>query len=129
MKRDSLRGPSEASALAARFRSGVAAAAAEKDSEAVAGGPPVPVAVISAAAAGDVLARPSPVKFTVEPQSASIKPQPERPVAVGGGGKLGLDILQEDLVEFNKDDSEVPLPSFYLLTSILAMVGEHRSKP
>jgi len=110
VKRDSLRGASEASALAARFRTGVAAAAAEKDSE-------VLLASLStlqqpaAAAAGDIMARPSPVKFTVEPQSASIKPQPERPKAVAAG-KLSLDtrsagLLSEDLVEFSKEDSEV----------------------
>jgi hypothetical protein len=112
-KRDSLRGASEASALAARFRTGVAAAAAEKDSEVLLASMPA-LQQPSAAATGDALARPSPVRFTVEPQSASIKPHPERPQAAAAGGKLGMDttaaaavISPEDLVEFNREDSEV----------------------
>jgi hypothetical protein len=54
------------------------------------------------------------VRFTVEPQSASIKPHPERPQAAAAGGKLSLDtaaaatiLPPEDLVEFNREDSEV----------------------
>jgi hypothetical protein len=114
-KRDSLRGASEASALAARFRTGVAAAAAEKDSEVLLASTSSLQQPATSAAAGDALARPSPVRFTVEPQSASIKPHPERPQAAAAGGKLGLDtaaaaapvIPPEDLVEFNREDSEV----------------------
>ncbi len=91
----------------------MAAAAAEKDSEVLLASTSS-LQQPSAAAAGDALARPSPVRFTVEPQSASIKPHPERPQAAVGG-KLSLDtaaaaaavIPPEDLVEFNREDSEV----------------------
>ena len=122
VKRDSLRGGNEVGALAARFRSGVAAAAAERDSEAATSSTPPQQLSTHAAlhpgvmaaqqqhpAAGDAMARPSPVKFTVKPQVSSIKPQPERPAVAAG--KLSMDrstmLLQEDLVEFNKEDSEV----------------------
>jgi len=91
----------------------VAAAAAEKDSEVLLAS--MPLLQQPTAAAGDALARPSPVRFTVEPQSASIKPHPERPqAAAAAGGKLSLDtaaaatiLPPEDLVEFNREDSEV----------------------
>jgi hypothetical protein len=125
-KRDSLRGASEASALAARFRTGVAAAAAEKDSEVLLASMPALQQPAATAAAGDSLARPSPVRFTVEPQSASIKPHPERPQAAAAtGGKLSLDtpaaatavLPPEDLVEFNREDSEV-IYYFQLLSLI-----------
>ncbi len=124
MKRDSLRGAGEASAFAARFRGGVVAVPAEKVSTETASGgcvqqqPGVPtsVAALQQPTAGDAAARPSPVKFTVEPQPSTIKPQPERPAAATAVGKLTIDkpssdkptmMLQEDLVEFNKDDNEV----------------------
>ncbi len=118
MKRDSLRGAGEASAFAARFRGGVTAVPAEKVSIETASGcvqqpPGVPtsVAALQQPTAGDAAARPSPVKFTVEPQPSTIKPQPERPAAATAVGKLTMDkptmMLQEDLVEFNKDDNEV----------------------
>ncbi len=92
----------------------MAAAAAEKDSEVLLTSMPALQQPATTAAAGDALARPSPVRFTVEPQSASIKPHPERPQAAVAGGKLSLDtgaaaavIPPEDLVEFNREDSEV----------------------
>ncbi len=98
--------------MAARFRTGVAAAAAEKDSEVLLASMPALQQPSATAAAGDALARPSPVRFTVEPQSASIKPHPERPQAVASG-KPSLEtaaaavLPPEDLVEFNREDSEV----------------------
>jgi hypothetical protein len=108
--------------LAARFRTGVAAAAAEKDSEVLLAS--MPLLQQPTAAAGDALARPSPVRFTVEPQSASIKPLPERPQAAAAGGKLSLDtgagaavLPPEDLVEFNREDSEVHVVHYQQLSS------------
>ncbi len=103
--------------MAARFRTGVAAAAAEKDSEVLLASTSALQQPAATAATGDALARPSPVRFTVEPQSASIKPHPERPHAAAAGGKLSLGtgpaaaavLPPEDLVEFNREDSEVPL--------------------
>jgi hypothetical protein len=109
----------------------VAAAAAEKDSEVLLASTSSlqQPSATAAAAAGDALARPSPVRFTVEPQSASIKPHPERPQAAAAtGGKLCLDtgaaaatavLPPEDLVEFNREDSEVV---HYLLTVAIFLI-------